>query len=96
MKRALILVDIQNDFMPGGALPTRGGDREGRARLGIASRSMLRARDISRKSGPAGLLARARASAGAPECRVCRLRPAVRPDHDQRAGCDHGVEVFVG
>jgi len=26
MKRALILVDIQNDFMPGGALPTRGGD----------------------------------------------------------------------
>ena len=24
--RALILVDIQNDFMPGGALPTRGGD----------------------------------------------------------------------
>ena len=26
MSRALILVDIQNDFMPGGALPARGGD----------------------------------------------------------------------
>ena len=26
MKTALILVDLQNDFMPGGALPTRGGD----------------------------------------------------------------------
>lgn len=26
MKRALILIDIQNDFMPGGALPTRNGD----------------------------------------------------------------------
>jgi nicotinamidase/pyrazinamidase len=25
MKRALIIVDIQNDFIPGGALPTRGG-----------------------------------------------------------------------
>lgn len=25
MKRALILVDVQYDFMPGGALPTRGG-----------------------------------------------------------------------
>ena len=27
MKRALILVDIQNDFMPGGALPVAEGDR---------------------------------------------------------------------
>jgi nicotinamidase/pyrazinamidase len=26
MKRALLLVDIQNDFVPGGALPTRNGD----------------------------------------------------------------------
>jgi len=26
MTRALILVDVQNDFIPGGALPTRGGD----------------------------------------------------------------------
>jgi len=26
MARALILVDVQNDFMPGGALPTRNGD----------------------------------------------------------------------
>lgn len=26
MKTALILVDVQNDFIPGGALPTRGGD----------------------------------------------------------------------
>ncbi|MDQ6800190.1 MAG: bifunctional nicotinamidase/pyrazinamidase [Acidobacteriota bacterium] len=27
MKRALILVDVQNDFMPGGALPVAEGDR---------------------------------------------------------------------
>jgi nicotinamidase/pyrazinamidase len=27
MKRVLILVDIQNDFIPGGALPVREGDR---------------------------------------------------------------------
>ena len=27
MKRALVLVDIQNDFMPGGALPVAEGDR---------------------------------------------------------------------
>jgi nicotinamidase/pyrazinamidase len=27
MKRALILVDVQNDFMPSGALPVREGDR---------------------------------------------------------------------
>lgn len=26
MKRAFLLVDIQNDFVPGGALPTRNGD----------------------------------------------------------------------
>jgi nicotinamidase/pyrazinamidase len=26
MKRALIIVDVQNDFIPGGALPTRNGD----------------------------------------------------------------------
>ncbi len=26
MKSALIIVDVQNDFIPGGALPTRGGD----------------------------------------------------------------------
>ncbi len=26
MMRALVMVDIQNDFMPGGALPTRNGD----------------------------------------------------------------------
>ncbi len=26
MKRALIIIDVQNDFVPGGALPTRGGD----------------------------------------------------------------------
>jgi nicotinamidase/pyrazinamidase len=26
VKRALIIVDVQNDFIPGGALPTRGGD----------------------------------------------------------------------
>ncbi|HEV2722415.1 MAG TPA: bifunctional nicotinamidase/pyrazinamidase [Thermoanaerobaculia bacterium] len=26
MKRALIIVDVQNDFMPGGALPARHGD----------------------------------------------------------------------
>jgi nicotinamidase/pyrazinamidase len=26
MKQALIMVDVQNDFMPGGALPTRNGD----------------------------------------------------------------------
>ena len=26
MKRALVIVDVQNDFIPGGALPTRGGD----------------------------------------------------------------------
>ena len=26
MKRALIMVDVQNDFMPGGALPTQRGD----------------------------------------------------------------------
>lgn len=26
MKRALIMVDVQNDFIPGGALPTRNGD----------------------------------------------------------------------
>ncbi|HEU5162417.1 MAG TPA: bifunctional nicotinamidase/pyrazinamidase [Thermoanaerobaculia bacterium] len=27
MKTALIIVDVQNDFIPGGALPTRGGDQ---------------------------------------------------------------------
>lgn len=27
MKRALILIDIQNDFLPGGALPVQGGDQ---------------------------------------------------------------------
>ncbi len=27
MKRALILVDLQNDFLPGGALPVPEGDR---------------------------------------------------------------------
>ncbi len=27
MKEALLLVDIQNDFLPGGALPVSGGDR---------------------------------------------------------------------
>ena len=27
MKRALILVDVQNDFMPGGALPVAEGDQ---------------------------------------------------------------------
>lgn len=26
MKQALIMIDVQNDFVPGGALPTRGGD----------------------------------------------------------------------
>jgi nicotinamidase/pyrazinamidase len=26
MKRALLIVDVQNDFVPGGALPTRNGD----------------------------------------------------------------------
>jgi nicotinamidase/pyrazinamidase len=26
MKSALLIVDVQNDFIPGGALPTRGGD----------------------------------------------------------------------
>lgn len=26
MKRALVIIDVQNDFIPGGALPARGGD----------------------------------------------------------------------
>ncbi len=26
MKRALLIIDVQNDFVPGGALPTRNGD----------------------------------------------------------------------
>ena len=38
MKRALLLVDIQNDFIPGGALPTR----DGAAVIPIANRLLRR------------------------------------------------------